>query len=389
MDSKDLILRGAVDVIQQTELQERLNSGEKLRIKFGIDPTAGRIHIGRAATIRHLKHFQDLGHEIHVIIGSFTAQIGDSSDKEVERPALSKAEVEKNMADYEKQLSYIFDTSKMTVHYNGDWFDKMDLSEFMKLQQIFSVAQMIERDNFSIRYKNGDRIGLHEFSYALLQGYDSVAMKADVEIGGTDQLFNLLAGRTIQKNYNQKPQNIITYELLLGLDGRKMSTSWGNCIYVDDEANEMYGKIMSLKDDLMWDYFRIVTELESSELASIKQQLDSNEDPRGLKARLAHEITKMYHDEAAADRATEAFDNQFVDKSLPTDIEEKSVELGERNVIELLSETGLVDSNSEARRMLKQGGVKLNQEKITSEVLTISDGDVLQVGKRRFIRIKG
>lgn len=389
MDSLNLVFRGSVDAIVKEELEEKLQSGTPLRIKFGIDPTAGRIHIGRAATIRHLKHFQDLGHEIHIIIGSFTAQIGDASDKEAERPTLSKEEVESNLADYENQLSKIFDTSKMTVHYNGDWFEKMNLSEFFGLQEMFSVAQMIERDNFAKRYEAGNRIGLHEFSYALLQGYDSVAMKADVEIGGTDQLFNLLAGRTVQKSYKMAPQNVVTYELLLGLDGRKMSTTWGNCVYVDDAPNDMFGKVMSISDDLMWDYYRIVTEIPQSELDEVKAQLDSGENPKALKERLAWEITKMYHDEAAADSAKAAFSSQFSSGALPEDIAEKNVQLGQREVAELLLELELVESKSEARRALKQGGVRLNQEKIDSESIEISDGDVLQVGKRRFARVKG
>jgi tyrosyl-tRNA synthetase len=291
------------------------------------------------------------------------------------------------MVDYEKHLAKVFDTSKMVVHYQ-DWFNEMSVAEFLKLQQMFSVAQMIERDNFSKRYKNGDRIGLHEFSYALLQGYDSVAMKADIEIGGTDQLFNLLAGRTVQKAYGLEPQNIVTYELLLGLDGRKMSTSWGNCIYIDDEPSDMYGKVMSISDDLMWDYFRVVTEVEEAELAAIKQQLDGGQDPRGLKAKLAYEITKIYHGEAAAKAASEEFDSQFVKKQLPEDPQEITTRLGARDLVELLSETGLVDSNSEARRMIEQGAVKLNQEKIEGPTVEIAAGDVLQVGKRRFARVK-
>jgi len=385
----DLIFRGSQDAIVKEDLEKKLSGEKPLRVKFGIDPTAGRIHIGRAATIRHLKHFQDLGHEIHIIIGDFTGQIGDSSDKDAERQTLTREAIESNMKDYDKQLSKIFDTKNMTVHYNGEWFYKMGLDEFFNLQQMFSVAQMIERDNFALRYKKGNRIGLHEFSYALLQGYDSVAMKADVEIGGTDQLFNLLAGRTVQKNYNLPEQNIVTYELLLGLDGRKMSTTWDNCIYIDDEPNEMYGKVMSLNDELMWDYFRIVTELPEDDLVDIKKHIDEGDDPRKLKATLAHEITKMYHNEAKAKQAEEGFDKQFVGGGLPETIETKITKTGERNTAELLVELEMVESKSEARRMLEQGGVKINQGKTDSELIAINDGDIIQVGKRRFVKIKG
>jgi len=389
MADTDLIFRGSQDVIVKEELEARLDSKTPMRIKFGIDPTAGRIHIGRAATIRHLKHFQDLGHEVHIIIGDFTGQIGDSSDKDVERKMLSRADIEENMKNYSDQLSKIFDTSKMTVHYNGDWFYKMDLAEFFTLQQMFSVAQMIERDNFAIRYEKGSRIGLHEFSYALLQGYDSVAMKADVEIGGTDQLFNLLAGRTVQKNYDLKQQNIVTYELLLGLDGRKMSTTWDNCIYVDDEPSEMFGKVMSLKDELMWDYFRIVTELSTKELEQIKKEIDTGADPKALKIKLASEITKMYHGQAFADSAAANFDSQFTQGNSPKDVEDFSTQTGKVNVLDLVLEAGLVSSRSDAKRMLSQDAIKLNQEKVTTERVEISDGDIIQVGKRRFCKVKG
>lgn len=391
MKNTDLVFRGSSDVIVKEELEKLLLADKPLRIKFGIDPTAGRIHIGRAATIRHLKHFQDLGHEVHIIIGSFTGQIGDSSDKDAERKMLTREEIEANMKDYDKQLSRIFDTSKMTVHYNGDWFAKMDLAEFFRLQQMFSVAQMIERENFALRYKEGNRIGLHEFSYALLQGYDSVAMKADIEIGGTDQLFNLLAGRTIQKNYDLKQQHVVTYELLLGLDGRKMSTTWGNCIYVDDEPNDMFGKVMSIGDELMWDYYRLVTEIPQTQLQAVKKKIEAGENPRQLKSDLAWEITKLYYDERTADKARDEFDSTFKDKSLPTGMTEAKTALGERKLVDLLVELTLVGSKSEAKRMVEQGAVKLNQRAIAKdeEMIKISAGDVVQVGKRRFTRVLG
>lgn len=389
MDPKALIYRGSVDVIVKDELDKLLGTKKFLRIKYGIDPTAGRIHIGRAATMRHLKHFQELGHKIDIVIGSFTATIGDSSDKEAERQALTPEEVKSNMASYEAQLGRIFDVAKAKIHYNGEWFDDMPLQEFLGLQQLFSVSQMLERDNFAKRYASESRIGLHELSYPLLQGYDSVKLQTDVEIGGTDQLFNLLAGRTVQKHYAQTAQSIITYELLPGLDGRKMSTSWGNCIYVDDEPAEMYGKVMSIADALMWDYYRISTEITDEELAQVKQQIDSGDDPRALKARLALEITKLYHGEAAAAAAETQFNAQFKGGELPEGIEDFKTELGEREVSELLTEAGLVDTKSEARRQLDQNGVRLNQKKVSAQTITVQDGDIISVGKRRFKRIRG
>jgi tyrosyl-tRNA synthetase len=388
-DARSLLLRGAAEIIVQDELEAALDRGQPLKIKYGIDPTADRIHIGRAATMRHLKHFQDLGHEIHIVIGSFTGQIGDSSDKDTERPMLTREQVVQNMEHYQQQLAHIFDTSRMSVHYNGDWFEKMSLAEFFKLQQLFSVAQMIERDNFTQRFTAHERIGLHEFSYALLQGYDSVELQADVEIGGTDQLFNLLAGRTVQKAYMQSQQHIITYELLMGTDGRKMSTSWGNCIYVDDEPTEMYGKIMTVNDELMWDYFRLVTELPDDELADIKQRLDAGQQNRELKGLLARTITEQYHNNAAALEAEAAFTAQFQDNQLPEDIPELTIQLGNRELVSLLVEVALAPSNSAAKRLIDQGAIRHNQEKTQAETIDVRDGDVLQAGKRRYVRIRG
>ncbi len=336
--------------------------------------------------MRHLWHLQQLGHEVHIIIGSFTGQIGDSSDKDSERPMLSAAEIERNMSNYEGQLAKIFDTSKMRVHYNHTWFDKMPLKEFFELQQIFTVAQMIERDNFNRRFRQNKRIGLHEFSYALLQGYDSVAVKADIEIGGTDQLFNLLAGRTIQKHYGQKPQEIITYELLMGTDGRKMSTTWGNCIYVDDDPDEMFGKTMSIRDELIYDYFRIATEVSSEELAEIKRQFAAKKF-RELKERLACELVSIYHGQAAAAAARDRFNRTFKEKQVPRDIPQFKIESLPLALDSLLLESKLVKSKSEARRLLQQGAIKLDGHVVSGNEIEASSGQVLQVGKRRFLRL--
>lgn len=385
--SNQLVMRGASRVIVEKDLNKRLKSGQKLHIKYGIDPTAGQIHIGRASTMRHLKHFQDLGHKVHIVIGSFTGTIGDSSDKDAERPMLTKEQVRSNMQSYKAQMSKILNVRKVKFHFNDSWFRRLDLAEFFRLQQLFSVAQMIERDNFWKRYKAGKRIGLHEFSYAILQGYDSVAIKADVEIGGTDQLFNMLAGRVVQKMYHLKPQNVITYELLAGTDGRKMSTSWGNCIYITDAPEIMFGKVMSINDNLMWDYYRLVSELSDKELKAVEKDLKAKKDPKGLKIRLALLITAMYHGQKAALKAQSQFASTFGAKNLPENIAEVKVVLGKRPVVDLLLETKLLTSKSDARRQLSQGAVRLNQVKLSVPDVEVSSGDVLQVGKRKFVRL--
>lgn len=383
----NLLFRGNTEILVRKNLEQKLDQGKKLRIKFGIDPTGDRIHLGHASTIRRLKHFQDAGHQIVLIVGSFTGRIGDASDKNSERQLLSAEQIKDNMRQYEKLLGRIFDTKQAEIHYNHEWFDNMPLDEWLRINQLFSVAQMIERDNFNQRYKDGNRIGLQEFQYPLMQGYDSVAIKADVEIGGNDQLFNLMAGRTIQKAYDQEPQDIITYELLMADDGRKMSKTWANCVWIDDEPEDMFGKIMRINDDLIMHYFELATDVEGSEMADLLQSLKTG-NPRDVKLRLAGEIVSIYHDEDAATAAREAWERQFSQGELPEDIEEFKAGKADWDPAELLVEAGLVSSKSEARRLLKSGGAKLNGDKITDEQVTVTDGDVLQAGKRRFAKIK-
>lgn len=383
----DLILRGSSEVIVRKDLEAALKSGKKLRIKFGIDPTGDRIHIGHAATIRKLKYLQDAGHQIVLIVGSFTARIGDASDKTSERQIMSPEEIERNMKHYRQLLGSIFYIDKAEVHYNHEWFSRMSLDEWLRVNQLFSVAQMIERDNFAKRFENGDRIGLQEFQYPMLQGYDSVAVKADVEIGGNDQLFNLMAGRTMQKNYGQKPQHIITYELLQADDGRKMSKSWANCIWIDDAPQDMFGKVMNIKDELTMHYFTLCTEVPDDELKAMLAGLkDMN--PKDLKIRLATEITTLYHGADKAGAAKEAWERQFSNKELPADIPEMKIDKPEWDTVELLLNLELAASKSEARRLIDQGGVRLNGETIKDETVTVKDGDVVQVGKRRFKRVR-
>lgn len=384
---QELIFRSVQEVHVRDELEAALGGAAPLRIKYGIDPSGNRIHIGHASTIRKLQHFIDAGHQVVLIVGSFTGMIGDASDKQSERNMLDADTVRANMRDYESQLRRIIDMDRVELHYNHEWFEPMELSEWLEINQLFSVAQMIERDNFSERYQRGARIGLQEFQYPLLQGYDSVAVQADVEIGGTDQLFNLMAGRTVQKHYGQAPQHVITYELLQADDGQKMSKSWENCIWVDDTPEDMYGKLMRINDELTMHYFRICTDISDEELAEYERQLENGNNPREVKDAMARAVIAVYHDKSAADRAAQAFTRQFREGKLPQDIPEVAISKTEWQTDSLLVEAGLASSKSAARRLLEQGGVRRNQEPVNANRIQIEDGDVIQAGKRRFARI--
>lgn len=380
----ELLTRGIEESIVRESLEKKLKSGKKLRVKFGIDPTGPRIHIGRASTMRKLKKFQELGHQIVLIIGDFTGQVGDASDKDSERPMLSQDEVRENMRDYFDQISTIFDVSKVEVHYNSEWLGKLDFNDICRLADNFSVAEMLDRENFSKRFKEGKRISLREFMYPLMQGYDSVAIKSDIEIGGSDQLFNVLAGRTIQKAYGQESQNIMTFKLLDGTDGRKMSTSWGNVILIEDEPTEMFGKIMSIKDELIEKYFEICTDVPMSEVEELLS------DPRNAKVRLASEIVNIYHGAQEAQEAQEHFENVFSNKGTPENMDDIEMKEGEK-LTDILDRSELAKSRTEARQKIVQGGVKIDDKavsnidyKITKEI----DGAILKVGKREFRRIQ-
>ncbi len=384
---KELILDRAKDIIVKEELAEKLTS-EKLRIKFGIDPTGPELHLGRASTIHRLKNLQDMGHQIVLIVGDFTAKIGDASDKTSERQPLSDEQIKKNMADYKKQIGKILDIDKVEFHYNSEWLSKLDLSKLIELAQQFTVAQMIERENYALRFKEGKPIGLHEFLYPILQGYDSVAVKADVEIGGTDQLFNLMAGRVMQKYFGQAPQHVITFDLLTGPDGRKMSTSWGNAIYITDTANDMFGQLMRIHDDLISAYYKICTDVPLEAIEAVEKSLAEGDNPRDTKASLAREIVSIYHGEKAAVEAEEAFNRQFREGKLPSDIEEVELTKKEWDPIDLLVGVKLAESRSEARRLIEQGGVRLGGEKVEFGEIKVRSGAILQVGKRRFLKLK-
>lgn len=380
----ELLSRGVRDAIVKEDLKKKLLSGKKLRIKYGIDPTGPKIHLGRASTMRKLAKFQELGHQVVLIIGDFTAQVGDASDKESERPMLEKEQVQENMKDYLDQLSRIFDISQAEINYNSQWLGKLDFNDICRLADNFSVAEMLDRENFSQRFKNGKRISLREFMYPLMQGFDSVAIKADVEIGGTDQLFNVLAGRTLQKAQGQEPQNILTFELLEGTDGRKMSTSWGNVILITDSPTEMFGKVMSIKDELIEKYFRICTDVELKNLGA-KLLF-----PREAKLELASEIVKIYHGPGAAQEAQEHFVKVFSQKEMPLDAPEAKAEKGER-LIDFLEKSGLAKSKGEAKKKILQKGVSLGEELIENLDFILNEdcnGKIIKVGKKLFRKIE-
>lgn len=381
----DLLTRNVEDLIVRSELEKKLKSKKKLRIKLGIDPTGSRLHIGRAVTLWKLRQFQDLGHHITFVAGTFTAQIGDTSDKESERQMLTKEEVAENFKSYHKQLSKILDMDKVEMYQNGDWFEKMKLDEFFKLTSLFTIQQMIERENFAKRISANKPVGLHETLYALLQGYDSVMMETDLEVGGTDQLFNMLAGRTVQKAYGMDPQSVMTFHIMEGTDGRKMSTSWGNCIYIDDEPLEMYGKIMTLNDELIPSYFKMATDVPMDIIEQIEKDMALGANPRDTKASLAREIVARYNGKKAAIDAEKAWEKQFREGEKPTDIE--TFKTKKQPIIDLISEAFEV-SKSEARRLVQQGGVRINDKQV-KEVETVIDKDcLLQLGKRRYKNIK-
>lgn len=384
---KELILGRAKDIIVKEELGEKLTS-EKLRIKFGIDPTGPELHLGRASTIHRLKNLQDMGHKIVLIVGDFTAKIGDASDKTSERQPLTDEQIKKNMADYKKQIGKILDIDKAEFHYNSEWLSKLDLSKIIELSQQFTVAQMIERENYAQRFKEGKPIGLHEFLYPILQGYDSVAVNADVEIGGTDQLFNLMAGRVMQKHFGQSPQHVITFDLLTGPDGRKMSTSWGNAIYITDSANDMYGQLMRVHDDLIPFYYKICTDVPLEAIEAVEKSLAEGDNPRDTKASLAREIVSIYHGEKAAIEAEKAFNDQFREGNLPSDIEEIEITKKDWDPVDLLVGVKMAESRSEARRLIEQGGVRIGGDKIELGEIKVRSGAILQVGKRRFLKLK-
>ncbi|MBT5016125.1 tyrosine--tRNA ligase [Candidatus Peregrinibacteria bacterium] len=389
----DLLDRGTVEVIVREDLEKKLRSDKKLRIKLGIDPSGADLHIGHMVVIRKLKAFQDLGHHILLLFGNFTGQIGDPTGKGDTRAAKTQEELEENAKHYIDQVSKILDVDKVEVVWNADWLKPLNFADVIKLASNFTVAQMLERDMFQDRMKKNKPISLHEFMYPLMQGYDSVALEADVELGGTDQTFNLLAGRVLQKGYDQEPQNIITVPILEGLDGKiKMGKSEGNYIGVSDEPNDMYGKIMSIPDDLILRYFELATDVSAADIDKMREEMSKGANPRDLKMRLGRELVAIYHDEKAAEAAEAHFKQVFAKKELPDDIPEKTISESELPLIEMVRLIDTVSSNSEARRLIEGGGVRVDskQQKDIEFVVPVPEGEgvLLQVGKRRFLRVK-
>ncbi len=394
----ELISRGAVDILPEEEFKERLKKSieenRPLRVKQGFDPTAPDIHLGHTVGIRKLKQFQDLGHTIVLIIGDYTALVGDPSGRSTTRPRLSYDEVAANAETYQRQFFKILDRSKTEIHFNGEWFRKLSFSDILELAAKFTVARMLERDDFEKRFKANEPISIHELLYPLMQAYDSVAIKADVEIGATEQKFNLLTGREIQQDYGIEPQLVLTVPVLVGVDGHnRMSKSLGNYIGIDEQPGEMFGKIMSIPDSLIYSYFELVSDISNERLAQIRDELnDDSVNPMKLKKELGEVIVGMYHTHEAAVNARKEFERIFSKGELPDEIPEQNCSrYGESIwIIKLLTETGMAASNGEARRLIKGGGVSINGEKINDEnlELTLKNNMLLKVGKRRFLRLK-
>ncbi len=373
----ELLTRGIDEIIDKKNLEKKLK--KKLRIKLGVDPTSPNLHLGRSIPLLKLSDFQALGHKIVFIVGDFTGVIGDTSDKEAERPMLTEKEVKKNMSTYSEQVGKIIDMKKCEFHYNSKWLKKLSYKDIAQQANIFSLNEFIARENIKKRVEKGKRVSLRELLYPLMQGYDSVEVKADVEVGGTDQRFNLLAGRTMQRYYNQEPQDIITNPLIEGIDGRKMSSSWGNTINLLDSPNEMYGKIMSLKDELITKYFELMTRVDLKTIAEYKKL-----GPRDYKAKLAFEIVKMYHSTLEAINAEKYFTKTFTKKETPEEI--KTIKPSSYQLIDILIESRLCSSKGEARRVIEQRGIKINKEIINRDK-EIKKGDIVQKGKRYFIKV--
>lgn len=395
-DQLTYLKKGTIDLIRESDLKLKLErsakTGKPLRVKLGVDPTSPDIHVGHTVVVRKLKAFQELGHTAVYLIGDFTAMIGDPSGRNVTRPPLSREEIEHNAKTYRDQVFKLLDPEKTEVRYNSEWMGKFDAADFIRLAARTTVRQILERDDFEKRMNAQQPISLHELLYPLVQGYDSVALEADIELGGTDQKFNLLSGRNLQREYGQDPQVVVTTPLLEGLDGvQKMSKSYGNYIGIDEPAIEMFGKVMSVSDDLMWKYYELLTDISPNELEALKVRCASGaENPRNAKVQLAKSIVADFHSQSDAVLAEEDFNRRFVRKEVPDEIEEARIATGNYKLADLLVNTGLATSKGEARRLIEQGGVRVNGEKASNAAIEIAiagDSTLLQVGKRKFLKI--
>jgi tyrosyl-tRNA synthetase len=386
--------RGTQDVLTEADLIRKLSHGRPLIIKAGFDPTAPDLHLGHTVLLNKMRQFQQLGHQVVFLIGDFTGMIGDPTGRNVTRPRLTPAEIAANAQTYQQQVFRILDPERTRVVFNSEWFGTMSAAGLIEIAARHTVARMLERDDFNKRFKGNQPIALHEFLYPLVQGYDSVALKADVELGGTDQRFNLLVGRQLQEDYGQEPQVVITVPLLEGLDGvNKMSKSLGNYVGIAEDANSMFGKLMSISDTLMWRYFELLSFRPLGDIAALRAAIEAGRNPRDVKFELAGEIVTRFHDGAAAERAHAAFIERFAQKTLPTDLpllEIAAADAQGLRISQALKEAGLVASNSEATRKLGEGAVRVDGQKIADRELRLAIGaeHILQLGPRRFVRIK-
>ena len=388
-----LINRGTDEILTESDLKKKLDSGKQLIIKAGFDPTAPDLHLGHTVLLNKLRHFQDLGHRVVFLIGDFTGRIGDPSGTNKTRPTLDAKDLEENAKTYEKQVFKILKKDLTDVRFNSEWCEKLGADGLIRLAAKYNVARMLERDDFSKRFSENKSIAIHEFLYPLVQGYDSVALKADVELGGTDQKFNLLVGRELQRDYDQEPQVVITVPILEGLDGvKKMSKSLNNYVAIDEEPDEMFGKIMSISDDLMWRWFELLSFMSEEEINSLKKEMQDGKNPRDIKFILAEEIVDRFHKVGDGQKCKELFLNRFQKGQIPENVDLVKVNIGGESIllVNLLKETNMIASVSEGNRLIKQGGIKVNSEKVNDPKFEISvnSENLYQVGKRRFLKIK-
>ena len=388
----EVIQRGVDEILPLDELKKKLEKNKPLRIKLGMDPTAPDLHLGHTVVMNKMKQLQDLGHEVIFLIGDFTGMIGDPTGKNVTRKPLSKKDILENAKTYSDQVFKILDKDKTKIAFNSEWMNKMSSTEMISLASKHTVARMLERDDFSKRYKGGQAISIHEFLYPLVQGYDSVALRADMELGGSDQKFNLLVGRELQRDYEQEPQVVITVPILEGLDGvKKMSKSLDNYIAIDEEPNEMFGKIMSISDELMWRWFELLSFMPEEDIAKLKDEMKKGKNPRDIKFVLAEELVDRFHKKGEGKKCKEKFLNRFQKGNIPDEIESVKFDIKNDSIllVNLLKDTNMISSISEGNRLIKQGGIKINSEKVEDPKLEVSKGTecIYQVGKRKFLKI--
>jgi tyrosyl-tRNA synthetase len=385
-----ILSRGVVEILPSKKGLADLMKRRKIRLYLGIDPTSPDLHLGHLVTLKKLKEFQDLGHEVILLFGTFTAQIGDPSEREIPRKPLSFSQVKKNMKNYKKQFSKILDPKKTKIKYNHQWLGKLKFSDLIKITSYFTISRLLERDMFKKRLKKGREVWLHEILYPLMQGYDSVAMDVDLEIGATDQTFNMLVGRKLQRIFNKKEKFILTSPILLGLDGRKMSKTYNNTVNLEDSPENMYGKIMTLKDELIWDYFKLLTDLSLKEIDKIKKDVLAKVlNPKEAKSLLAFEIVKLCYNKTKAEKAKKEFERVFQERKPPTKIKKIKIKEKAISILELLLKANLANSKSQAKRLILQGGVKINNQiqKDWRAKIVIKKNQILKVGKRRFVKI--